>query len=80
MAQPSAVPASMPGGGCASPGLHSPCSVPCRPGKRSAARQWAQEMNGSPSGSHRQWAFRAPLRFDAPVAATPYRAYILPAR
>ncbi|GAA6558535.1 hypothetical protein nublan006_43930 [Klebsiella pneumoniae] len=65
----------------------------CRPGKRSAARQQAQEMNGtirqSPAMGTRDKGNRpavtgnghsAPLPLRCPVAATPYRAYILPAR
>ncbi|GKM69778.1 hypothetical protein NUBL17182_25330 [Klebsiella pneumoniae] len=70
----------------------------CRPGKRSAARQQAQEMNGtirqSPamniqrrSRFSARWRLRltgnghpAPLPLQCPVAAAPYRAYILPAR
>ena len=76
-AQPSTVPASMPGGGCALPGLHSPARS-CRPGKRSAARQQAQEMNGTIRQSPAMDILR--LSASCPVAAAPYRAYILPAR
>ncbi|MET4955652.1 hypothetical protein WHV81_12565 [Klebsiella pneumoniae] len=63
-------------GGCALPGLHSPCA-PCRPGKRSAARQWAQEMNGSVRQSPTIGkAFRASPFFNA-RGGYAYRAYIL---
>ncbi|GIU62349.1 hypothetical protein KpCCI2_42710 [Klebsiella pneumoniae] len=73
-------------------------ALSCRPGKRSAARHQAQEMNGtirqSPamdiqrrSRFNARWRLRltgnghsAPFPLQCPVAAAPYRAYILPAR